>query len=546
MSGPAVAAALRWYEDKPKLNLVPHLEADDPQGSSQLPQPEAEIEDTIAEHSVNFKTQDRSDQNSHVIVRIEKRVHGGPDRATQSFLGKVIKTPSAAHNVDSKDRAKIYLGQFLLVKVIDAEFFQVDPEYAYMVTPASQRADERFVEEASALRHLHGKEFTGFPHIIPRFYGTWVHETGEGNSKRDIRVILTEYIWGHSIEFLSNYQRREGCLIPLAGEQDLPTAHDKSEPLVVDERTRLRILKHLLDDYVELLRTGVKRTGLQARQIMITLNDDDGNKLPQPRPMLLRHKLTRVSSATVWARMQEWSAENPCAKFDKPLHPFEICTWDFISDLVGWLPEEWRRRENAFMYEGWLLLEFGRIGEDGEDSSVQEYSTLATKDLIMKCTGMSDSYREKRLKAATVYCRKLEKQARLYRDELEKHANQPPEQSTGSKRSADSPPATRRASKRLRPQSVISDPASSNSDEGSRRSDSDHSEYRPPSTKQPAKSGQPQAFDEKYDLIYGGCPEELEKSTGDPSKDQLAAPSADQPMVGDDMTDIVHHQMMAP
>ncbi|KAF4834682.1 hypothetical protein CGCSCA4_v012890 [Colletotrichum siamense] len=315
---------------------------------------------------------------------IKKRLSGASANGQKVLLCRVEQAPTA---VEMNNAHANHLSEANLVIV---KTFASIPRYEWV--PDGYRSHEHASSEpnseAAVYQHLYDNGLTGYPHLAPQYYGTWVFEKeqkGQNACARDryTSLIVMEYIHGVSIEQLGtrnwdrdNYGPLQLSTTPIA----LYRNSDKTLPM--DTESRLRIFKTLLDGVVRKLHAGifVDRMGLAPRKVLVSLRNN-GKELEEPRIVSVGYYMDKV-----WSRTKEGRDSGKpmiAQQLDRPPHPaLYFPAISEVSDFQGWFPREWCIYDSD-QFHGWLLSESGFGPLDGNE----KYSNLPDEDA--ECLGLS-------------------------------------------------------------------------------------------------------------------------------------------------------------
>ncbi|KAI8310381.1 hypothetical protein K4K59_008245 [Colletotrichum sp. SAR11_240] len=241
---------------------------------------------------------------------------------------------------------------------------------------------------------------TGYPHIMPQFYGTWVMEIDDGfddeglQVNRYVCVLLLEYIHGFSIDELCyRSEEDEGYFGKLAGFQQVDNTWNN---VWMDESTRALVIKKMLHGVVVGMHHGIQHHEASPENVFMTLRDGTNNTdLDELRVVLLDHTSTQIWRKTVDSHFH--GRTHCLEKLPYPLHPKQGCSVVALEDYVGWwppAPEDRPGEDLNEMFDAWMLSEdvFGPL-EEARDVEAglqgqkwphkyEKYSTLATLDAI--------------------------------------------------------------------------------------------------------------------------------------------------------------------
>ncbi|KAI8246966.1 hypothetical protein K4K53_002279 [Colletotrichum sp. SAR 10_77] len=324
---------------------------------------------------------------TQVEIEIQEIIRRGVNRTSQIFRCSVIKAPEEERPAalqeplppSRDDNEEVLPGQ-LAAKVFDYDYYESDFGGPW---GNDEEADGNHCREHAVYAYYRRNGKTGYPHIMPQFYGSWVikiHSGSDENNQpkfRYVGLILIEYIHAYSVENLC-LRDRDGDYCSALYPGTLPVGfpnHDGSWLNVTfDVEKRQHVVKEMLHGVVV------------------------GMHLGEPRVVLLDHSYTEVWSLTKYA---EAEGDTHCLqKLPYPPHPIERCSIEALDTLEGWWPPTQRQHPgfNEEKFDGWLCKE-NVFGPHVEAKSVLEplfrqgkpwkrdykkYSTFATLDLIEK------------------------------------------------------------------------------------------------------------------------------------------------------------------
>ncbi|KAF6807863.1 hypothetical protein CSOJ01_07903 [Colletotrichum sojae] len=327
----------------------------------------------VAGHVRGFDTDETKYSETKARIRIEDniRVRKGE---TQIFRCTVVDAPREDQpsccpltmSLQGNASEKMPISRSLVAKAFDCEY------YAWPNTRGSgdRVAERAFSREFAAYKFYYENNKTGYPHVMPQFYGGWVIKTENRYRKyvkhdddhpkfRYVYLLLIEFIEGRSVESLC--EREEdifdpdwvGYLIPL----DLPLSFlrvddDSVTRILFDKTKRQLVIKQMLYGLVVGKHLGVKHRPVKPSNVFVSLVDGHTDEL---RVVFLGHGETEI-----WPHTEEGKTEGapvvtllPC-----PPHPYYYWNDDRLDDFHGWWPparnnvkeywEEMKERERQF------------------------------------------------------------------------------------------------------------------------------------------------------------------------------------------------------
>ncbi|KAF3805598.1 hypothetical protein GCG54_00005637 [Colletotrichum gloeosporioides] len=393
------------YRDGKRLTLYPY-EPTRPHGSGEYhrnPLPR----DLPYGHIRDFNT--KADfTKTQVEIEIQEIIRRGVNRTSQIFRCSVIKAPEEERPAalqeplpPSRDENGGVLPGQLAAKVFDYDYYESDFGGPW---GNDEEADGNHCREHAVYAYYRRNGKTGYPHIMPQFYGSWVikiHSGSDENNQpkfRYVGLILIEYIHGYSVENLC-LRDRDGDYCSALYPSTLPVGfpnHDGSWLNVTfDVEKRQHVVKEMLHGVVVGMHLGVQHTECEPWNLFVTMRNGLVT-LEKPRVVLLDHSYTEVWSLTKDA---EAEGDTHCLqKLPYPPHPIERCSIEALDTLEGWWPPTQRQHPgfNEEKFDEWLCEE-NVFGPHVEAKSVldpllgqkklwphkyKKYSTFATLDLI--------------------------------------------------------------------------------------------------------------------------------------------------------------------
>ncbi|KAI8201308.1 hypothetical protein K4K52_007265 [Colletotrichum sp. SAR 10_76] len=336
-------------------------------------------------------------------VRVEEHIRIGMNKQSQIFGLSIVKAP--LNERPATEQQSLYhpvgSGQPITWNLVGKA---VDVEYASSgsagVKQIEEAADGRVCCEHAVYTYYRSLGKTGYPHIMPQFYGTWVMEIDDGfddeglQVKRYVCVLLLEYIHGYSIDELSyRSEENEGYFGKVAGFQRVDNTWTN---VWMDEPTRALVVKKMLHGVVIGMHHGVQHHEANPANVFMTLRDGTNNTdLDELRVVLLDHTATQVWRKTVDSHF--YGRMHCLEKLPYPLHPKQGCSVVALEDYVGWWPPAPKERPGEDLnevFDAWMLSEdvFGPLEEARDvEAGLQgkewphkyaKYSTFDTLDVI--------------------------------------------------------------------------------------------------------------------------------------------------------------------
>ncbi|KAF4810749.1 hypothetical protein CGCSCA5_v010418 [Colletotrichum siamense] len=347
---------------------------------------------------------------TQVEIEIQEIIRRGVNRTSQIFRCSVIKAPEEERPAalqeplpPSRDENEEVLPGQLAAKVFDYDYYESDFGGPW---GNDEEADGNHCREHAVYAYYRRNGKTGYPHIMPQFYGSWVikiHSRSDENNQpkfRYVGLILIEYIHGYSVENLC-LRDRDGDYCSALYPGTLPVGfpnHDGSWLNVTfDVEKRQHVVKEMLHGVVVGMHLGVQHTECEPWNLFVTMRNGLVT-LEEPRVVLLDHSYTEVWSLTKYA---EAEGDTHCLqKLPYPPHPIERCSIEALDTLEGWWPptqrqhpgfneekfDEWLCKDNVFgpHVEAKRVLEPSFRQEKPWKRDYKKYSTFATLDLIEK------------------------------------------------------------------------------------------------------------------------------------------------------------------
>ncbi|KAK2780353.1 hypothetical protein CKAH01_00297 [Colletotrichum kahawae] len=344
-------------------------------------------------------------------VRIEKHIRIGMNQQSQIFGLSIVKAPLDER--PTTEQQSLYhpvgSGQPVTWNLVGKA---VDVEYAsgsFMgVKQIEEAADGRVCREHAAYTYYRSLGKTGYPHIMPQFYGTWVMEIDDSldeegfQMNRYVCVLVLEYIHGYSIDELCYREADEdegylGKLVPACrGPLGFQRVDDTWTNVWMDEPTRALVIKKMLHGVVVGMHHGVQHKEANPENVFMALRDGTNNTdLDELRVVLLDHTSTQIWRKTVNSHF--YGRTHYLEKLPYPPHPKQRCSVMALEDFVGWwppAPEDRPGEDLNEIFDAWMLSEgvFGPLEEardvEGELQGKEwphkyaKYSTLETLDII--------------------------------------------------------------------------------------------------------------------------------------------------------------------
>lgn len=295
-------------------------------------------------------------------LEVVKSLSGGIGNRAQVLLCKIVKRP----NEEPKGRKCAPLADgikppltFIVAKVFDPVLY---PEPGPLDPPfdGDTLADQQVSREASVFEFCHKENMTGHPHIVPRYYGSWVAklDNSTGGRPRFVSLILMEYVEGRTIERLCTRNEKTKFLDPKDGlvalHQDPEEERaGKLRKFVMNHDSRLKILAKVLDGGVKHFHKLIEHDKMTPENLIVTLRDSrTGKYYKEPHVFLVDFNVSTIWSATSEGKS---NPDDLVLRLPKPPHPWERSSIEGLVQFIGWFPVEWTDKE----YTTWLIKEFG-------------------------------------------------------------------------------------------------------------------------------------------------------------------------------------------
>ncbi|KAH0427461.1 hypothetical protein CcaCcLH18_09629 [Colletotrichum camelliae] len=208
------------------------------------------------------------------------------------------------------------------------------------------------------------KGLTGFPHLVPEFFGSWTAAVQSTNPRfsdklRHVRVLALEYIDGIQLDKL---------FIPMAGPIH-PTvkmykATSTPASFDADEDTRMEVMKKLIWENMEQEFAGITHGDLHPRSFMISMRHGD-TILDAPRVLLIGWRTSVIDSLSK-------DPYQAFALFSKPMHPFNRFNIIRLHEFLGWISPTWLGRKDAprdsWQLHKWFFETFGTIVDENNSN----------------------------------------------------------------------------------------------------------------------------------------------------------------------------------
>ncbi|CAI0652147.1 unnamed protein product [Colletotrichum noveboracense] len=341
--------------------------------------------------------------NTKARVRIDEHIRISMNQKSQIFGLSIVKAPIDERPASEQQSLYHPVGSGqpitwnLVGKAVDVEYASSD---SVGVKQIEEAADGRVCCEHAAYTYYRSLGKTGYPHVMPQFYGTWVMEIDDGFDDEGIQVnryvcvLLLEYIHGYSIDELSyRSEEDEGYFGKLAGFQRVDNTWTN---VWMDESTRALVIKKMLHGVVVGMHHGVQHHEASPENVFMTLRDGTNNTdLDELRVVLLDHTSTQIWRKTVDSHF--YGRTHCLEKLPYPIHPKQGCSVMPLEDYVGWwppAPEDRPGEDLNEMFDDWMLSEdvFGPLVEARDvEAGLQgkewphkyaKYSTFDTLDII--------------------------------------------------------------------------------------------------------------------------------------------------------------------
>ncbi|KAH0439424.1 hypothetical protein CcaCcLH18_02901 [Colletotrichum camelliae] len=274
-----------------------------------------------------------------IIIEIVRPLSAGPKKRAQIT---VCKTLQHHRNHDSSVHGPRKGGiwpELIVCKSFDAVFFPAFPGCG-----ADKMAEKDLSRENGAYRHLYAKNFTGFPHITPEFYGSYVavFDLGLDEQKQRVyrcaSVILMEYVDGLSVESLCRRHPETEDLIPRNTNHVFhQNTNGQRISLSLHKETRQEILRQLIEQGIKWLHQGMEFGYVDPDQALITMRHGQYD-LVQPRLVILDYTNTHVWCMTKTGKTNPRHRFTECQKLPNPMHPSELFNVEWFDRWLGWWP----------------------------------------------------------------------------------------------------------------------------------------------------------------------------------------------------------------
>ncbi|KAK1838726.1 hypothetical protein CCHR01_18655 [Colletotrichum chrysophilum] len=294
-----------------------------------------------------------------VVLEIVRPLSAGKKKRAQITVCKTLQhLRSHDSSVHGPRKGGIW-PELMVCKSFDAVFFPPFPGCS-----ADKMAEKALSRENGAYRHLYAKNFTGFPHITPEFYGSYVAEFDLGRDGKKQRVyrcasvILMEYVDGLSVESLCRRHPETGDLIPRNTTQDFhQNTNGQRISLSLHKETRQEIVRQLIEEGIHWLHQGMEFGDVDPDQALITMRHGQYD-LVQPRLVILDYTHTHVWCMT---KTGKTNPRHPITEFQKlpsPTHPSELFDTDWFTHWIGWWPSSFCHKAQSEDEE--MELEYAR------------------------------------------------------------------------------------------------------------------------------------------------------------------------------------------
>ncbi|KAF9872819.1 hypothetical protein CkaCkLH20_09682 [Colletotrichum karsti] len=328
---PLRSREIRRYLPGKLLKLYPYTPAD-PHGSNDYPENDLPV-DLQPGWVRGFDPTNVFDPD--IVLKVDQQLATGYDRQSQVTLCSFVKTPSQ-HDDDkhAPRRGKAYPTQ-VVAKSFDAALYS-----DFYGISHDQRADSDLSIEHAAYNHMYGRGLTGYPHLTPEYYGTYVAVFDLGvdySGRRRYRcsgVVLMQYIPGISVENLCN--RPNGTELAPPRMHPFKGASDDRE-VFLDDDFRKDVIRQFLDGAVRMLHVGIEHDSAEPRNLFVTMMNDDED-LDAPWVVIIDYTLTQVLRFTKEGREDPDDPVQGIEKLPLPPHPWERFSFTALGKFVGWYP----------------------------------------------------------------------------------------------------------------------------------------------------------------------------------------------------------------
>ncbi|KAJ5012687.1 hypothetical protein K4K57_003941 [Colletotrichum sp. SAR 10_99] len=277
-----------------------------------------------------------------VVLEIVRPLSAGKKKRAQITVCKTLQhLRSHDSSVHGPRKGGIW-PELIVCKSFDAVFFPPFPGCS-----ADKMAEKALSRENGAYRHLYAKNFTGFPHIMPEFYGSYVavFDLGLDEQKRRVyrcaSVILMEYVDGLSVESLC---RRHPETRDLTPRNTTHVFHQNTNGqrilLSLHKETRQEIVRQLIEGGIRYLHQGIELGDVDPDQALVTMRHGQFD-LIEPRLVILDYTNTHVYCMTKTGKTNPRHPITDCQKLPNPMHPSELFNVEFFTHWLGWWPSSY-------------------------------------------------------------------------------------------------------------------------------------------------------------------------------------------------------------
>ncbi|KAF6843004.1 hypothetical protein CMUS01_02500 [Colletotrichum musicola] len=315
-------------------------------------------------HPPNFDNVDVQDPAPLTQIEVVKSLCGGVTKGAQVLLCKILRRPSVSDDAKHA-RLPVYFPKdgsstisFVVAKVFDPVFY-----------PQSRSLDSNYTgdtvasldmsREASVFEFCYKEKMTGYPHIVPQYYGSWigrVENSAADGQNRYVSLILMEYVEGKTIEQMCTRDKKTDFLVlpkaPVALHYD-PEGQRRGTMKRLDMtlESRMAIVTQVLKGIVAHVHKLIEHEEFQPENLIVTLRRE-GIDLPKPHVYLLDFNLSSIWYATKEGRQDP---NNAILSLPNPPHPWMRCSIESKIRFIGWIPRRWTNDD----FTSWMIREFG-------------------------------------------------------------------------------------------------------------------------------------------------------------------------------------------
>ncbi|KAJ0335805.1 hypothetical protein COL922a_008762 [Colletotrichum nupharicola] len=325
----------------------------------------------------------KDEQRNVVIVKMIPGNRGRGDfPGPHNLLCRVTRAPAKQKHLS--------VGDSVFIKVYDPLFWwATDLLDIYFKVKAT--ADMAFCDEVGAYSFLQEKGLTGFPHLAPEFFGSWTAAVTSSNPKyegqtRHVGVLALEYIDGMQLDKLfTPGTRPRSQTATMYWETDTPVSFD------TNEETCMGVMKKLIWENMEQEFAGITHGDIHPRSVLVSMRN--GNDiLDSPRVSLLGWRRSVIDEISK-------HPQNAFAYYSRPIQPFNRFNIIRLRDFLGWIPRDWKGREDnprdSWQLHKWFFETFGTIVNEN-NPNFQAWPEWALLDhAFMGLTVSEDAYGDK-------------------------------------------------------------------------------------------------------------------------------------------------------